>query len=87
LQDTIGSEKHQVILDRFSKLEEGECEGCDYLPYCSGGCPIEALSYSGNFMSKTYYCETRKGLFDIILEDLNTENGRNRLQEKVGMLE
>ncbi|MBT3690669.1 radical SAM protein [Candidatus Woesearchaeota archaeon] len=87
LQEIVGSERHQIILDRFVNLEKGECDGCDYLPYCSGGCPIEALSYSGNFMDKTYYCETRKGLFDLILGDLNTENGRSRLQEKVGMLE
>ena len=85
LQEIIGSEGHQRILDRFVNLENGECKDCDYFPYCSGGCPIEAYSYSGDFMSKTYYCETRKKLFDFILDDLKSENGKRRLQEKVGV--
>jgi|TARA_Y100000034_G_C6897373_1_gene414056 uncharacterized protein len=80
LERIIGSTKHSKILDRYMKLKK---EGCKWFSLCSGGCPIEAMSHTGNFMNSTYYCCDVKGtIFEKIEEDLN--NGfKEYLAEKV----
>ncbi len=85
LDDIIGNEGHQVILDRYNSLKEDKCKDCDILPYCSGGCPIEAYSYKNNIFEKTYYCEPRKELFNTIRKDLEDSNVKSRLLRKTGL--
>jgi len=84
LYEIIGNQAHQVILDRYKSLKEGQCKGCDILPYCSGGCPIEAYSFKRDIFEKTYYCEPRKELFNVIRKDLEDPNVKTRLLRKIG---
>ena len=71
------------ILDRYLHLKS---EGCKWFTLCCGGCPVEALSHTGNFMNKTYYCCEAKGaVFAAIEKDLNDEKFRNRLARKAGV--
>lgn len=84
LEEMIGSDIHNQILDRYFILKEGQCKDCDWFNMCSGGCPIEAISYQGDIMNKTYYCEVKKGLFNKIDEDLKNENIGRRIAGKIG---
>ena len=59
LEELIGNPVHQKIVDRYFSLKDGDCRECNWLSVCSGGCPVEAYSFAGDFNKKTYYCETR----------------------------
>ena len=83
LDELLESEPHKAILDRYLRLKES---GCKYFSICSGGCPIEALSYKGDFMENSYYCcETKRGLYELIEEDLKDDNTRRRLETKLSL--
>ncbi|VVB81650.1 Coenzyme PQQ synthesis protein E [uncultured archaeon] len=82
LKEMIGNRVHQKIMDRYFDLKEGDCGGCNWFSICSGGCPIEAKSLSGDFNQKTYYCETKKTLFRKISEDLNDDDNVKRFLRK-----
>jgi len=76
LEELIGNQVHQKVLDRYFALKEGDCKGCEWLSVCSGGCPIEAQSFAGDFNKKTYYCEARKAVFKKIDEDLKNDGNQ-----------
>jgi uncharacterized protein len=85
LEDMIGSQRHQTILDRYLYLKEKDCSGCKWFSMCSGGCPVEAISYMGSPMNKTYYCEVKGGLFERMNGDLQDDRTKNRLARKIGI--
>ncbi len=85
LEEMIGNNVHQKIINRYFALKEGDCKDCNWLSVCSGGCPIEAYSFGGDFNKKTYYCEAKKSLFERISEDFNDDGTIKRFLEKTGI--
>ena len=67
LTQILANPARKKVLERMQKLQK-EC--CEYFQICNGGCPQEALSTNGDEFSKTYYCKSKKKLFDYICEDI-----------------
>ncbi len=62
LVDLLGSEKVQAFAARHSDLGP-ECESCDYLALCNGGCPQHRLRFGGDHRQPTYFCAGLKTFF------------------------
>ncbi len=67
LDDILSHPIRDKIFERRELLRK-KCN-CEYFDICNGGCPEETL-VNGNFFDKTYYCESRRMLFDHIVKDL-----------------
>ena len=85
LDNLVGSEIHKMPLERYVALKK---KGNNpWLHLSAGGCPIEALSHKGNYMSATTYSEeVRNVLFERIKEDMKNENTRKHLERKAGLI-
>lgn len=44
------------------------CGECIFFEYCHGGCPFSALCNNGDILSKDYYCEAFKMIFQHVAE-------------------
>jgi len=86
IKDIVGSVAHNLVLDRYFNLKEGDCKGCEWISMCSGGCPVESISNHGDIMKKTYYCQVKKSLFEIINNDLKNDELKSKLARKVGLI-
>jgi len=56
------------VIERRERLKE-LC-ACEYFDICNGGCPHEASHTQGDFFSKSYYCDSKRALFDHIKESV-----------------
>lgn len=85
LENLIGSDIHQMPLRRYLSLKKKENNV--WFNLSSGGCPIEALSFTGNYMNPTTYSnKVRNVLFKKINSDLKDANTREYLERKVGLI-
>jgi len=70
LDEILSNPIREKVYERREELRK-ECN-CEYFDICNGGCPQEA-AVNGDFFSKTYYCESRKMLFDYMVGSLKNE--------------
>jgi len=49
-------------------INDPDCGQCPYWMICFGGCPIRALSFTGDLYSKDYYCPVYKRIFAAVIE-------------------
>lgn len=61
------SENFELLEKKRNILKESCCK---YWEKCYGGCPHESNFIENDFLEKTYYCESRKKLFQTIEKDL-----------------
>ncbi|NIM13915.1 MAG: SPASM domain-containing protein [Candidatus Aminicenantes bacterium] len=71
---------HDLRLDEIEKTRAYEtlelrqevvnhlCGECIFFEYCHGGCPFSALCNNGDILSKDYYCEAFKMIFQHVAE-------------------
>jgi uncharacterized protein len=62
----VQSEEQLGIEHRLEGLLESECRACRFIGVCHGGCPDEASLTSGDYRSKSAWCEAYLALFDAI---------------------
>ena len=69
----IFEDELEVLLDRRREgglasrsvgLQAGPCRDCRYWELCHGGCPMMAWLYHGDLLRETYFCGSRKRLFE-----------------------
>lgn len=54
-------DKQRCELDeRYKKLYEADCKGCEYWRICHGGCPLDAYNAHNEFTRKTDQCVSKK---------------------------
>lgn len=72
----LGNYSRISEVNRQSRIEillNSSCGECEFWNYCNGGCPLESWKMYGDLNNKSYYCEGRKMLFELIKEDLNVK--------------
>ncbi len=52
------------LASRASRLQEGPCQDCSFWKICQGGCPVDGWIYYGDVFRETYFCPSRKRLFE-----------------------
>jgi uncharacterized protein len=65
---------HSVFAD-FNKRSESlaECTGCEFRPFCNGGCSSRAYSYHQTVLSRDWYCPSIKMIFKHVRQRLEKE--------------
>jgi len=59
--------KQLAVRSQTLKQTEPSCSTCEYFDLCNAGCPVDAYIYNNkNMLSKTYWCEGRKIIFNKI---------------------
>lgn len=72
------SQGRELFLDRPGKMiDNPECGQCPYWMICFGGCPIRALTFTGDIYSKDYYCSVYKKIFAAVVEYGQRGDGKN----------
>ena len=71
LDSIISNQKKSSLYRRADYLQNGECSCCEFWNICAGGCPHDALSYSNNYLNKTFLCSAYKRIFTHISNRLN----------------
>lgn len=68
--------KNNVIKKLNKRVLEpnNECANCTWLKTCYGGCPASGYETYYNMYKKTYWCESRKIIFEHIYNHLQTLN-------------
>ena len=72
---TIIDHKKNPALDRLftlfilreNMLMDSQCKSCTIKDFCRGGCPAEALSYTGNFLSNDNNCSYKRSNYVLSL--------------------
>lgn len=54
------------IFERRRVEMRRKCEGCEFFPYCYGGCPNDAIRSGSSFYEKTDMCSYYKKMFSLI---------------------
>lgn len=73
LDEILLRQRNSKLSSRSIVLFNGECSGCKYWNICHGGCPHDALSYSHNYLNKTFLCSAYKRLFAHISSKISKE--------------
>lgn len=73
LEEILLRQRSSKLSNRSTVLFNGECSGCKYWSICHGGCPHDALSYSHNYLNKTFLCSAYKRLFAHISSKISNE--------------
>lgn len=63
LVSILEKKKQTDLYNRLEVLLHEDCKSCEYLNICNGGCPHDALSYSQNYMNKTFLCDAYKQIY------------------------
>ena len=58
--DAFKSSYRQQLALRSEYLHKTDCKNCEYFKLCNGGCPIDGWNATGNILSKTEWCLSRK---------------------------
>lgn len=53
---------------RWSAKNLPECQGCEWITWCQGGCPFTRKLTYGTYTKKTPFCEAYKTLFPRLME-------------------
>ena len=53
---------------RWSAKNLPECEGCDWVVWCQGGCPYTRKLTWGTYGRKTPFCQAFKNLFPLLMQ-------------------
>ncbi|MGL1892735.1 MAG: radical SAM protein [Spirochaetaceae bacterium] len=70
LKEALNHPYRKKILARQTYLVDNDCKGCKYWGICHGGCPVDALSMTGDIMNKAMSCEMVKRLMSKYIEPL-----------------
>lgn len=57
-----------VFSHRWSAKDLPECQGCDWITWCQGGCPYTRKLTYGTYQKRTPFCEAFKELFPLLME-------------------
>jgi radical SAM protein with 4Fe4S-binding SPASM domain len=66
--DTIQNWKEIKPPQRWSAKNLEECQGCQWVTICQGGCPYSRKLTYGTYNQKTPFCSAFKTLFPRLLE-------------------
>ena len=64
LADILVRRPRSDLASRPARLRAGWCRDCRYWPLCHGGCPMLAWLYYGDLCRETYFCASRRRLFE-----------------------
>lgn len=67
-RETYPKARDRRVDIRTSLLAETDCQGCQWFPYCNGGCPAHGLN--DDWRRKDRFCEVWKALFELISKEL-----------------
>ena len=71
LDAIMSIQRVSTLSTRSNNLLNGDCSGCKFWNICFGGCPHDALSYSNNYLNKTFLCSAYKRIFTHIANRIN----------------
>ena len=78
VSEILDSPKREDFVNRpINMIRNSECGECEYWMICFGGCPIRALTFSGDIFSKDHYCPVYKRIFSVVLKQHQRGDGRN----------
>jgi len=75
IEDILNSHNRVNFLNRAFTVVSKECMECKYLSFCHGGCPVRAFKNKGDTLTRDYYCDTYKIVFDYISKTIQEKRG------------
>jgi radical SAM protein with 4Fe4S-binding SPASM domain len=66
--DTCKSLSDIKFHQRWSAKNLPECQGCEWITWCQGGCPFTRKITYGTYNQKSPFCEAFKELFPMLME-------------------
>lgn len=73
IDDILNHPNRINFMERAFKVVSRECKGCEYLPFCHGGCPVRAFKNKGNMFVKDFYCDAYKIVFEYIKKEVRSD--------------
>lgn len=63
------------LMQRSAKLREKECAECRFWSFCHGGCPVDSAIYESDWRKKTYFCATKRIVYEEYVLPLHRADG------------
>lgn len=64
LDDLLQRREQGSLAGRSQGLRDGFCRDCRFWELCHGGCPMMGLLYHGDMLRETYFCDSRKRVYE-----------------------
>jgi uncharacterized protein len=64
IAEVFAAPMREQLRSRNAALADGECRDCRWWDVCHGGCPLDGHMATGSLLSKTAWCEARRGFIE-----------------------
>jgi uncharacterized protein len=68
VSQVLRHEVRALMAARGEILRKGDCADCPYWRLCHGGCPVVAWQYFRDYHHRTYWCDSRRMVFERLAE-------------------